>query len=175
LTLPTELASVRLAWSEGGDRRWLFGLRGAVLVAGQLDVGAPVELEELAATSARLEAALSLGATAEGRERFALLLGPEARLAVVELDVAAGHRGEQLGAYAELSLPGRAFERDQYFGRDLLVEGGAVLVATSEAVHTIEVVEAAGSLTLVPRAGSEAHASNRRGPMVLVGSSYEPE
>jgi hypothetical protein len=177
LRLPVELGSARLAWSESGAGRWLFGLRGhqvVVATLGDTERG-PSELVELAVSSARLEAVVSFGEESEGRERYALLLGPEAKLAVVELGLGEGGRGASLGGYAEISLPGRSFERDQYFGRDLLVERGAVLVATSEGVHTIDVVEAAGSFTLVPRVGSEAHASARRGPMVLLDGACAPE
>lgn len=168
LSLQEELASVRLAWSEDAPTRWLFGLRGSQLVASRLDAEAraAATLVELPASSARLEAVVSLGASTAGLERYALLLGPEAKLAVVELDWSAHEGHAALGAWAEISLPGRAFERDQYFGRDLLVADGAVLAATSEGVFAIELVEAEGSLGLVFRPGSEALAHARRGPMV---------
>lgn len=168
LSLQEELASVRLAWSEDAPTRWLFGLRGSQLVASRLDAEAraAATLVELPASSARLEAVVSLGASTAGLERYALLLGPEAKLAVVELDWSEHEGHAALGAWAEISLPGRAFERDQYFGRDLLVADGAVLAATSEGAFAIELVEAEGSLGLVFRPGSEALAHARRGPMV---------
>jgi hypothetical protein len=177
LALPEALGSARLAWSELGAERWLFGLRGHDVLVGRLgdDGRAPNDLTELPASSARLEAVVSLGEADHGRERYALLLGPEARLAVVELGPGEAGRSVSLGAHAELALPGLAFERDQYFGRDLLVAGGAVLVATSEGVFAIDVVLAAGAYKLVPRVGSDAVSTSRRGPMVRVGPWWAPE
>ena len=170
ISLPEDLSSVRLAWSDDASTRLLFGLRGSQLVAAELDLEAHASsaLVELPASSARLEAVVSLGASGAGLERYALLLGPEAKLAVVELGPSEHEQPATLGAWAEISLPGRAFERDQYFGRDLLLADGAVLAATSEGVFAIELVEAEGSLELRFRAGTEALAATRRGPVVRV-------
>jgi hypothetical protein len=161
LPLPDDVASPRLAWLRGATL--VVASRGGELALGVLGED-PIELRPTGHAATRVEGAIALDADTSAHPRIGVLVGPEARLVALELDPSDLGR---VARHQTWTLPGRAFERDRYFGRDLALAAGTLSIATTEGI--VELVLGApghgelltpSSLAPNPRRGPFVHASS---------------